>query len=237
MLFLYILWKIIEYILLVLFIILLAVLMIPFKYYSTGEKIESTLLEGTVSWLFGGLKMRFNYSSESGASMVMNLLCIEKKLDSSKKKPQSKQHDEDKWNNSKKKKSQKPAYSYITYEVILKGLQAVLKVLNHCKPKLFHLEAKVGFENPMYTGLLYGIKNAGFAILDKCHIQLQPTFDEEELKGSFIIGGSIQIFYLLLVAIEFVFTKPFRSILIKNIKIKIKRRLKKWRIVSISTKA
>ncbi|MBC8061852.1 MAG: DUF2953 domain-containing protein [Clostridiaceae bacterium] len=232
MLFLYILVKIILYILLVLLIVLLAVLIIPFKYISSGEKQESTFLEGSVAWLFGGLKMKFIYNSDSGHSMTINFMGFKKNLNNKKEKEQSKAKSE---NNSYKKEHEKPVYSYFTSEVIKKGIQAFLKVLNHCKPSKFNLEAKAGFDDPMYTGLLYGIQGAGFAILNKYHINLKPSFEEEDLKGSFIIGGSIQIFYLLLVAIEFVITRPFRSILLKNIKIKIKRRLKKWRI-SILTK-
>jgi hypothetical protein len=109
-------------------------------------------------------------------------------------------------------------------------------MLNHCKPSQFRINAKVGFEDPMYTGLLCGIKNTSYAILDKYQIRLQTTFEDEVLEGNFIIGGRVQIFYLILVALEFVLTKPFRSILFKNIKIKIKRRLKRWRIVSILVK-
>jgi hypothetical protein len=236
MLLIYILVKIILYILLVLLIIILAVLIIPFKYYFTGKKLESTSLEGTVSWLFGGLKMRFCYDSDSGYDLGVNFLGIKKKLKDNKKRSQSKNNIKNEETDNEKKKGQKPVYSYFTYEVLVKGLQSALKVLNHCKPSQFNLEAKGSFDEPMYTGLLFGIKNAGFAILDKYHIHLQPTFEDEEMKGSFKIGGSIQLFYLLLVAIEFVATNPLRSILLKNTKIKIKRRLKRWRIISISVK-
>jgi hypothetical protein len=225
---LYILFVLLTVLLEVLLIVLLAVLIIPFKYKFSGEKLESTLIEGSVSWLFGGLKMKFCYNSNSGYDMGLNFLGIKKRFGKKGDKNQGKTNEKDK-KESHEKKHDKPAYSYFTYEVLTKGLQLVLKVLKHCKPSQFHLEAKVGFDDPMYTGLLYGIQNTGFAILDKYHIHLEPTFEEEDLKGSFTIGGSIQIFYLLLVAIEFVLTKPFRSILFKNIKIKIKRRLKNGR--------
>lgn len=235
MLFLYILGKIILYILLVLLIVLLAVLMIPFKYYFSGAKYDSTRLEGSVVWLFGGLKMRFNYISGSGYNLGMTFLGFKKKFDNKKSKSQSKPNKQEK-KDDYKKENNKPTYSYFTYEVIKKGLQTVLKMLNHCKPSQFYIETKVGFDDPMYTGLLCGIQNAGYAILDKYQIHLKTTFEDEVLEGNFIIGGSIQIFYLILVAVEFVITKPFRSILFKNIKVKIKRRLKRWRIVSILVK-
>lgn len=235
MIVLYILGKIILYILIILLIFLLAVLLIPFKYNFSGNKLENTILEGSVSWLFGGLKMKFKYHSEKGISMIMSFLGFKKKLDPSnealgKNKDMAQEHIE------QKKKIEKPAYRYFTYEVLIKGLESIVKILNHCKPRQFNLNAQVGFDDPMYTGLLCAAQNAGFAILDKYDIHIQTMFEEEEVKGSFILGGSIQVFYLLLVAIGFVVTKPFRSLLIKNIKIKIKRRLKKWRIISISTK-
>jgi len=235
MLLIYILVKVILYILLVLLVVILAVLIIPFKYYFYGKKLESTSLEGSVSWLFGGLKMRFHYNSDNGYNMGMNILGIKKKLVNKKDKNQSKPYVKDK-KHIYDKKHDKPAYSYFTYEVLIKVIQLVFKMLNHCKPSKFHLEAKGSFDDPMYTGLLYGIQNAGFTILDKYNIHIKPSFDDEVMMGSFKIGGSIQIFYLLLVAIEFVITKPFRSILLKNIKIKIKRRLKKWPITSILVK-
>ncbi len=235
MLFVYILLKIILYILLVLVLLLLTVLFIPFKYNINGEKMESTSLEGSVSWLFGGVKMRFNYNSENGTSTMMSLMGFQKKMDTSKKNPRNKQIDKATKNDSKKKRV-KPAYSYFTYEVLKQGLQSVLKTLNYCKPRKFNVDAKIGFDDPMYTGLLCGIQNTGYAFLDKYHIHLKTVFEDEVVEGNFVIGGGIQIFYLLLVAIGFVFTKPFRSILFKNIKIKIKRRLKRWQVISISMK-
>jgi hypothetical protein len=229
MIFLYILLTL----LIVLFIVISTVLIIPFKYYFVGEKFESTMLEGTVSWLFGGVKMRFSYLTGKGFNTRLNLLGFKLNPNNNKK---SATKAENKEEDDITKKKDKPAYSYFTQEVLKKGLECILKLLNHCKPSQFQLQAKVGIDDPMYIGLLYGIKGTGFAILDKYNINLQPTFEDEVLEGSFLQGGSIRIGYLLLVAIEFVFTKPFRSILLKNNKIKIKRRLKTWRF-SIATKA
>jgi len=234
MLFLYILGKVILYIVLLLLAILLAVLLIPFKYTLAGEKSEDTVLEGAFSWLFGGLKFKFNYNSDNGICMTVGFLGFHKKLDKSVKKPGRKKNKNK--DNNIKNKQKKPAYSYFTYEILKKALQAVLKMLDHCRPGKLLLNIKGGFEDPMYTGLLYGIQNTGFAISDKYHIRIQLRFEEDELGGNLVIGGGIQFFYLLLVAIEFVLAKPFRSILVKNLKFKIKRRVKTWRTVSISAK-
>jgi hypothetical protein len=234
MLFLCILGKIVLFIVLLLAVILLAVLFIPFKYTAAAEKMENAIVEGTFSWLFGGLKLRFNYDSDNGAAMSAGMLGLNKKIDQgTKRKAHKKSKKED---GRIKKESKKPAYSYFTREVIKSGFQAVLKVLNHCKPGKLILNVQGGLEDPMYTGFLYGIQNVGFAISDKYHIRIELTFEEDELRGNLVVEGGIQLFYLLLVAMEFVFTKPFRSILVKNIKFKIKRRLETWRTISILTK-
>lgn len=234
----YLVFTIISYILIILaallFTILLAILVIPFNYYCCGKKYDSALLEGRVSWLFGGIKIRFIYNSDTGYLVGMNIFGFKKNIDGT----NSERHHgaKEKHKGKRKrtgKKDSKPAYSYLTKEVITKGLQTVLKILEYCKPRKFHVEAVAGFDDPMYTGLLYGLQAAGSAVLDKYNIHLRAKFDVEELEGSFIIGGRIQLFYLILAAAEFLFARPFRSILFKNIKFKIKRRLRKWRITSI----
>lgn len=236
---LFILLKILIYFLIVILSIMLvsmlAILLIPFNYFCSGRKLESSFLEGHFSWLFGGLKMKFNYSSEEGPAMAVSFFGFKKSIKDFKK--NTKFINKFKNNTKAKKKGEKPAYSYFTYDVIKKIIEKVLKIIDHCKPKKFQLDVSGGFGEPMYTGLLYAIKSTGFIILDKYNVSIQPKFEEDEIKGSFIIGGSIHIGYLILVMIEFMTTKPFKSILAKNIKFKIKRRLKKWQGTSVSMRA
>jgi hypothetical protein len=227
MLVLFILGYLFLLILLILLVILLAVLLIPFKYYFHGEKFESAWFNASVSWLFGGLKINLNYSSNK-LTHTMRILGIKKKIEG-KGKEENKQSIKNE-REEKKAKSKSP-YSYFNRDVAEKGLQCILKLLNHCKPVRFELKARAGFDDPMYTGLACAVQGAGFAILDKFNIHFQPDFEDEGLKGNLIIRGRIQLFYLLLVSIEFVLAKPFRSIFFKNLKIKIKRRLGAWRIL------
>ena len=228
MLILYILGQIFLFLLLILLLILMAVLLIPFRYYFTGEKLEDSWFRLQVSWLFGGVKLHTNYHSESISSTI-GIFGIHRNI-TEKSEKEKKPKQEDKQDKSKKSRS-KPPYSYFTREVLEKAVQCLLKLLNHCMPAKFELYTKVGFEDPMYTGLLCALQGAGCAILDKFNIRLQTSFEEEQLKGSLTIAGRIQLFYLLLVAIEFLITKPFRTIFVKNLKIKIKRRLRRWQIL------
>ncbi len=232
MLVLYVLGYLFFYLILFLLIVVLAVLLIPFRYNFAGEKVEKAWFQASLSWLFGGIKLNINYNFEDKITSSMKILGIRKKMgknrDEKQDKNKGKSKDDNKEEKQGKKAKGKDPYSYLTFEVIQKAIQCVLKMLNHCMPEKFQLRARVGFEDPMYTGLICAVQGAGFAILDKLDINLQPDFEEEELKGSLTVSGRIQLFYLLLVAMEFVFTKPFRTILIKNLKTKIKRRVRRW---------
>ncbi len=225
--------KIILYVVLTIVALVLLIVFVPFKYYAEGAKYETTAVKGYANWLFGAVAIRFSYSTQNGFDTKFSLLGIKKSF---KKKNESKSVKQDRESKAKEAKK-KPAYSYFTYEVFMQGLKSVFKILNHFKPRKFKIDAKVGFEDPMYTGLLCAIRNTLFDSFNKDSIRIRTNFEDEMLEGSFLIGGGIQIFYLILVGIEFVFTKPFKSILFKNIKFKIKRRLKKWPIVSILVKA
>ncbi len=230
MLILYILGQIFLVLLLILLLILMAVLVIPFRYYFIGEKLEDSWFDFQVSWLFGGVKLHTNYHSESISSTI-GIFGVHRNI-TGKSENEKKPKHEDKQDKGNKSRS-KSKYSYFTREILEKALQCILKLLNYCMPAKFELYAKVGFEDPMYTGLLCGLNGTGYAILDKFNIRIQTCFDEDELKGNLTIAGRIQIFYLLLVAIEFLITKPFRTIFTKNLKIKIKRRLRRWQILTL----
>ncbi len=225
--------KIILYVFLTIVALVLLIVFVPFKYYAEGSKYETISVKSYASWLFGAVKINFNYSTQDGIGTNFNLFGIKKGFN---KKSEDKSVKKE-WGSKAKKVKDKPAYSYFTYEVFTQGLKSVFKILNHYKPSRLRIDAKVGFEDPMYTGLLCAVRNTWFAILNKDSIRIQTNFEDEILEGSFLIGGGIQIFYLILVGIEFVFTKPFKIVLFKNIKYKIKRRLKKWPIVSILVKA
>lgn len=225
--------KIISYVFLIIVALILLIVFVPFKYNVEGSKFETIAVKGYANWLFGAVAIRFNYNTQDGFDTKLNLFGIKKCIKKKSEDKAVKQY----WGNNEKNVKDKPAYSYFTYEVLMQGLKSVLKILNHCRPSRFRIDVKVGFDDPMYTGLLCAVRNTWYAILNKDSIRIQTNFEDETLEGSFLIGGGIQIFYFILVGIEFVFTKPFKSILFKNIKFKIKRRLKKWRKVLIFVKA
>lgn len=219
MLFLYILGQILFYILLVIIFLIVAVVFIPFTYRFSGQKDDAGLfLKGNVSWLFGGLKVKLGYSHHNSFCAI-SFMGLEKKVDSinstRKKSNYKKQKNKD---NAKKKTGLK---QYFNRDILKKALECLIKILKYLKPKKFFLRAKIGLDDPADTAFMCEIYNIGNNILNSKNTKIYFDFENEVLEGRFLIGGSIQVFYFILVGIEFLLTRPFRNILFKNIKIKL----------------
>ncbi|OPX45399.1 hypothetical protein CLHUN_07690 [Ruminiclostridium hungatei] len=230
MLGLIVLGYILKSILLIILAVLLLVLFIPFKYGFSGGKYENGWFRASVTWLYGGVRINAGYN-EGRLSSGVRILGFHKKLQAGERRPAD--DNEEKSENQKKKpkkeRKRKSPYGYLTREVIKKGLYCILKILNHCKPESFELSLKGGFGDPLYAGLLCALQGQGFAILNRYNIDLQPDFEDDATTGSLTMAGSIRLYYLLGAALEFVLTRPVRSIWLKNLKIIIKRRIKTWR--------
>lgn len=58
--------KIILYMFLIIAALVLLVIFVPFKYYAEGSKYETISVKGNAYWLFGAVKINFNYSTQDG---------------------------------------------------------------------------------------------------------------------------------------------------------------------------
>ncbi len=221
---------ILKFIALILLSVLLAVFFVPFKYGFSGGKFEEGWFEASITWLFGRVRIDTVYN-QGNLSSSIRLLGFHKSLQAgeSRKSDGNKEDSENQKKRPRKKHRRKSPYSYLTLEVAKKGFYIVLKILNHCKPVKFELSVKGGFGDPMYAGLLCALQGQGFAILNRYNIDILPDFDTEETTGSLTMAGSIRLYYLLKVGMEFILTPPVRSIWLKNFKITLKRRIKTWR--------
>ena len=222
MLILYILGQIFLLLLLILLLVLLAILLIPYRYHFAGEKFDCIWFRLQVSWLFGGVKLQINYDSENIESAV-GIFGINRNI---KRRPEKeeKHKNKDKHEDKPEKggKSRRSLNSYLNRQVLEKAMQCLIKLLKHCKPVKFELNAKAGFDDPMYTGLLCGLQGTCYAISDKYNVRIQTSFEEEELEGALTIAGRFYLVYLILAAIEFLISKPFRTAYVKNKKLKNK---------------
>lgn len=215
----------------VLGVLLSALILIPYDYKFYGENLTQSQIKGTVSWLFGGLKLTFFQYSREHREMSLMILGLSRRInirpESTKEQNQKDSEDGDKVQRSKSKgkASNKKPFDFHTYlkrDIIQKALAFVLKILKHCQPKHLSVYVRIGFDDPMYTGFLCALHSQYAWLLDKYDLRIEPVFDEEVLEGRFSIGGRIWLAYLILATLRFLITKPIRNILIANLKRKNK---------------
>lgn len=207
--------SILCYVLLVIGILVLLIIVIPYEYSAFGKKSEECYVRGSFSWLFGGIKLGIYKAWPGPMEASITILGIKKKIEIRKKAMTLKEE-------KHRKRKRLSTKKYLNIDLIKKVLSAALKILAHCKPRKFYINARAGFEDPSYTGLICAVRGLANQFLEKYHIRIQPVFDEELIEGRFLIRGRIWLPYLILVVVGILITKPFRYILISNIKVKIK---------------
>ena len=216
--------SILGYILLVLVIILLVIIFIPYDYNASGEKSTELELRGSISWFFGGIKLTFAHKSKQDKKMTLNILGITKKLNLLEKSKEKQDRTNAKQGHTKPAKNKKSfdSGSYLRRDVIQKAFSLLSKILKHCRPETLSIHARVGFNDPMYTGFVCALNSQLCFVVNQYDLDIQPVFDEEVLEGRFSIGGRIWLPYLILVVIGFLLSKPIRNILLTKIKRKNK---------------
>ncbi len=223
--------SILGYILLTIGILLAAIILIPYNYNVVGEKHAELEVSGSVSWLFGGIKLIFSRYSKQNKEMTLMFLGITKKLNIHKEKSKERKSkkeldkaDSKHGKDTKTAKSKKrfDSSTYLKKDIIQKVFSLVVNILKHCSPKTLTIYARIGFNDPMYTGFLCAFNSQLCFLVNKYDINIQPVFDEEVIEGRFSIGGRIWLPYLILVMIGFLITKPIRNILLAKMKRKNK---------------
>lgn len=217
--------SILGYILLGIGILLIALIVIPYQYRVTGENIDESQINVFASWLFGGIKIVYRQRPKQTKEIILIILGISKHIHP--KETSTIRHNEEKIKSRKnpntlKRNNQSHLREYLRTDVIKKTLMVALKFFKHSQPKELFLNAKIGFSDPMHTGLMCAFTSQLYQLFEKFDLNIQPVFDEEIYEGRFLIGGRIWIAYLILVMIGFLITKPIRNILVSQLKRKIK---------------
>ena len=217
-------FSILGYILLFIGLAVAAIIFVPYKYHVSGEYFDEPQLRGSIAWLFGGVKINFQHLNQT-TEISLTILGLNKQIKVRPKSSGAKYNKGTKHNeNTKTAGNKKPSNfaQYLKRNVIQKAISVFLKLVKHCQPTTFFIQARIGFDDPMYTGLLYAFNSQFYLLFNKYDINIQPVFDEEIIEGRFLIGGRIWLLYLILVMIGFLITKPIRNIFISNFKRKIK---------------
>lgn len=86
------------------------------------------------------------------------------------------------------------------------------KLLYHIRPRKFRLYIRYGFEDPSYTGQLYGFYNSLYGIhLGKPDIV--PDFEHSCFEGDYLIKGYVQVIFILIAAIKLYFNKDIKRLI------------------------
>lgn len=85
-----------------------------------------------------------------------------------------------------------------------------LYLLKQIKPKVFRLDAHIGFNDPSITGQFLGIMGILYPIY-KDSIHIQPEFEETVYQGELKVLGSLQIYPFIWVLIRMILDKKVRQ--------------------------
>lgn len=221
--------QILGYLLLAVLFLCLILIIVPYHYRVAGENYEQSRLEGSIIWLFGGIKIDFSRTIPGRFRVHLTVLGRFRHSFAHPKPPgkpnqeslpspgKSKEH---KQSREKKKFSFK---EFVKPGILKEALSTLVKLLKYFQPHTLSVSAKVGFSDPMMTGLLYGLLSQFHFLIRRHDVHVQPVFDEACLEGQFLIGGRVWIPALLLMVAGFLLSKPVRSIYIPKIFKKLRK--------------
>jgi hypothetical protein len=202
---------------LIIFLLMLALIVLPWKFDIKGEIGENQLIRGRFKWAGGLLKLEvIAPKAEAVSSLTILGITISPGRKNVSPSPAKKK----KKAGPKKDKGMtwKSFSSFVDRQlaqVLYSFARNIIKGL-HIK---LQLEGKYGFDDPSLTGLIFGLQ----ALLDSDNtLALQPDFGEAVLDIKLDCQGKIIPLQLFGLSISFVFQKPVRKIWLSLIKNKIK---------------
>lgn len=195
---------ILGYILLLLLLIVITVLVIPIEYLVSGQKYDNASISAEIFWFFKGIHVRFYKKDSKNHEFSFKILGLNLKPGEKKKTKDNKMHVK------KKKKEGKDAGRFFNRDFIEQILRAVKDILGHLKPELFYAEGLYGFDDPYHTGIACALINSLMPYSEGFKIKLTPIFDEEILKGKFIIKGKVILGVLVYIAVRFFLSSAVR---------------------------
>lgn len=201
-----ILLRILLAILIIILILLILILLIPYKYRIKSDNIREKI-EVRVSCLFGIFKISYlKYMDKSYKDeFILSIFNLSKKIDSSGGKSKTTKNKD-----KKEKRKRSISLSKVTKTIVDRAILLSKRIWRHIRPRHISADLKFGFNDPMYTGLVYGLYCSLSHLLGR-DFQLSPNFDEEEIRGGFQVIGEVWMFYILIAFLKFIFSPPVRK--------------------------
>ncbi|MBU3154868.1 DUF2953 domain-containing protein [Clostridium estertheticum] len=213
---LFLILKILLYLLIFIFGIILLFLIIPFEYYINSKIDEKIDVDITLLFFKKIIKVMVKHedTKEIFLLKIMGLRIIRKEI----KSPDIKIEKEEieKNNKKSKKKSNFNIKDYIEREFINDLINYFKDIIRIIKPKTVKVNGFYGFEDPSLTGMLCGIIPLISNLIPKSDINLQPVFDDEIIEIECDIHGKISLLSAIIKTLKFVFKKNSRQKIFKK---------------------
>lgn len=208
--------NILGFIFLVIIILLVLIILVPFSYMIKSDSIENEV-EIFIIWMFGLLGLSYIKKFSKEDEVYLRIFNIPKKIKISDNKVEKLEKVKKDKNSEKKEIDLK---KHFNRKVLNKIISSLKKVWRKTKPKKIMVNVKFGFNDPMNTGILYALYCQFSYLFRNYDVNLQPSFDEEGIRGNYLVRGNIWIFYLLMVLLEFLFSAPIRNEIISIMKMR-----------------
>ncbi|MBU3160028.1 DUF2953 domain-containing protein [Clostridium frigoris] len=216
---LFLILKILLYLLIFIFGVILLFLIIPLEYYISSKIDETINVDITLLFFKKIIKIMVKHEDTKEVFMLkfMGLGVIRKEI----KSPDIKiEKDENEKSNKKSKKKKRSNFNIRDYieKVFINDLINYFKdIINIVKPKIVKINGFYGFEDPSLTGMICGIIPLISSLIPKSNINLQPVFDDEIIEIECDIHGKISLLSAIIKTLKFILKKNSREKIFKKI--------------------
>ncbi|MBX4264628.1 DUF2953 domain-containing protein [Clostridium estertheticum] len=213
---LFLILKVLLYLLIFIFGIILVFLIIPFEYYISSKIDERIDVDITLLFFKKIIKVMVKHddTKEIFLLKIMGLRIIRKEIRSPDIKIEKEEIEKN--NKKSKKKSNFNIRDYIEREFINDLINYFKDIIRIIKPKTVKVNGFYGFEDPSLTGMLCGIIPLISNLIPKSDINLQPVFDDEIIEIECDLHGKISLLAAIIKTLEFVFKKNSRQKIFKK---------------------
>ena len=214
---LFLILKIIMWILIFILGCICAFIFIPIEYSSKGKINDGLDAKIKIKWLFGIFVVALMKRQEDKVRAYLKLFGIKfniplKKISKPKKKFKKK-------HKYKKKKTFKEVISKKIISIIYDYLKDIIRII---LPKVIRVNGTYGFSNPAVTGCLCGLMSIINEAASCNSINLQPSFTEEIIDINFKISGTIFVCEIVIKTIALILKKEVRKIIFRKKQKKLK---------------
>ena len=217
---LFLIIKILLYLLITILGLILLFIIIPFEYEFNTKIDEKIRADINLSFFQKFLKLLVTYEDKETLFLikVMGLCIIRKKIKISNRKKEKVNLEKLKPKKKKNKKVDFNIKDYIQGAFINDLINYFKDIINIIKPKKIKINGIFGFEDPSLTGISCGIIPLISALIPTRDINLQPVFDDEIIDIYCEIHGKISILAATIRTLKFILKKNNREKIFKNFK-------------------